>query len=942
MSPARQNIHMSYDKAIKLRGVEVHNLRKIDLDIPHRKLIVLCGVSGSGKSSLALDTLYLEGQRRYIESFSSHARQFLDRLERPAAELLEGIPPTVAVAHAPGRSPLATVGTATEIHDYLRLLFARFGEIHCAACQRPIQRHSAQSVAVEIESWPAGRRWMLAFPMAEKPAQAVADVRREGFRRVIIGRRLLSTDDAMVVEPPAGEDKCYVVVDRLTTGNGANVHRLIDSLETAFRKGLGRACALVEKTAGGDLPAFQPAGEYELDGTLWWQFNWSNRLQCPACGAEFPPLEPRLFNFQSPFGACPGCEGLGTQREIDWDLVIPNRRLTLRGGAIAPWNEKGHESQRQRLLELATAQGISLDTPYAELDEQSLRLIENGIPDTEFSGLGGFFQALQEAPKVSARSFLARWRSPQPCRECGGQRLRPEACCVRIGGKNIAECCGLSVNAARSFLRFESTATESILDRIRGRLDYLNAVGLGYLALDRPLTTLSAGESRRVRLASALGSSLVNMLYILDEPTAGLHPRDSARLLDVVRKLRDRGNTVLVVEHEEVFLRGADLVIEIGPGAGSHGGQLVFQGTPGEMLADADSPTGGYLRGQRGAFSTSQRLPANRGRLRLIGARGHNLKNFTVDFPLGVLCAVTGVSGAGKSSLVVDTLYPAMCQRLGQTAARPLPFDDLTGEGQFKDVVLVDAVPLLRSARSNPAIYVKAFDEIRALFAETTDARIRNYSPGKFSFNVEGGRCENCRGEGTIEIDMQFLPDITMTCPRCHGRRYLPEILQVKHRDRNISEVLDMTVREAFAFFRGSKKIQAGLKRLMDVGLDYVALGQNADTLSGGEAQRLKLAGHLATARSERTLFLLEEPTTGLHFADILKLLDCFSALLAEGHSIIVIEHNMQLLRHADYIIDIGPGAAEEGGSIVAQGTPEEVAACATSATAPFLKDALV
>ncbi|MBI1901047.1 MAG: excinuclease ABC subunit UvrA [Planctomycetia bacterium] len=987
---------MASERFIRLRGVEVHNLKHIDLDIPHRKLVVLCGVSGSGKSSLALDTLYAEGQRRYIESFSSYARQFLDRLERPAAELIEGIPPAIAVVRQNlSRSGRATVATATEIHDYLRLLLARAGEVHCTGCGAVLRRHDPQTAAEEIRAWPAGLRFLVAFPVpAEETTDAeqlLAELQREGLRRVVVGKRVVSIEEpgaaellgeelvrvrsgrgrggdggrgrqgkeeADVVRSEAmrrdAESRLLVVVDRLTSGDDAPAKRLVDSLETAFARGNGRALALVEGNVPGGV-------ENTLDRRTWRRFAWSDRLRCEACGIEALAPEPRLFSFQSALGSCPACEGFGTTLEMDLGLVVPDKKKTLREGAIAPWNTAAYAHELEELIALAGDYEIPLDVPFAELPAQALRHIHDGVPERKFGGLAGFFAWLQRnSYKTPVRAFLSRWRTVRTCSACQGQRLRPEALAVKWRGKNIAEMCAMEVGKVGEFFAQivapKSTGATpvapgtgqrpvapktrdlvgTLVAQIRSRLEYLAAVGLSYLTLDRPMRTLSGGEAQRVSLTAALGSGLVNPLYVLDEPSVGLHPRDTQRLLAVVRKLRDRGNSVVVVEHEEAFLRGADHAIEIGPGAGTSGGQVVFQGTPQEMIAGG-SMTGDFLAGRRG-LSAPQHRPAQRGRLRLIGARGNNLKDLTVDFPLGVLCAVTGVSGAGKTTLVEETLFPALCQRLGKDAPPPLAYTDLTGEGQIKDVVFVDSSPVARSARSNPVTYVKAFDEIRAVFAETTEAKIRNYAAGHFSFNVEGGRCETCQGEGQIEIDMQFLPDVYMTCPACRGRRYRSEILQVKHRDRNIAEVLQMTVREAFSFFRGQRKAQAGLKRLMDVGLDYVRLGQNANTLSGGEAQRLKLAGFLAGSRRGRTLFLLDEPTTGLHFADVIKLLDCFSALVAEGHSIIVIEHNVQLLRHCDWIIDLGPGAAEEGGRIVCQGTPEEVAGCRESETGRFLR----
>jgi excinuclease ABC subunit A len=629
-------------------------------------------------------------------------------------------------------------------------------------------------------------------------------------------------------------------------------------------------------------------------------------------------------------------------------LIVPDARKSLREGAIAPWNTPAYEHELRELLALAEDYGIAVDIPFRDLTPEQVRLVWEGVPERDFGGLRGFFDWLKRRTyKMHIRTFLSRWRSQRVCPACTGTRLRDTALAARIGSLNIAQVCALSVAEARRFfdrLTFDAdraTIARTMLQQIRARLGYLVEVGLGYLTLDRSLRTLSGGEAQRVALTSALGSSLVNALYVLDEPSVGLHPRDTDRLIGSTKRLRDRGNTLVVVEHEEAFIRAADQVIEIGPGAGERGGQVVFQGTPGEMEQAPASVTGDYLSGRRVLHAPLKRRQPEHGWIRLAGARGNNLKNLTVEFPLGVLCVVSGVSGAGKSTLIQDTLYPALCRRMRKGAPRPLDHDDVFGFGQIDDVTMVDQSPIGRSPRSNPVTYVKAFDEIRQIFSETVDARTRNYTPGHFSFNSPEGRCELCQGEGYLRIDMQFLADVFMRCTQCHGTRYRGEILAVRYRDRNIAEVLDMTVREAFQFFRGHPKAQGRLKQLIAVGLDYIRLGQPANTLSGGEAQRLKLAAYLSSARRGRTLFILDEPTTGLHFSDIVQLLDCFDALLAVGHSLIVVEHNLLLMKAADYLIDLGPEAAENGGRIVAKGTPEMVSRCAESITGQFLKAAL-
>ncbi len=947
---------------IQLRGVHVHNLRHIDVDVPLGKLVVVCGVSGSGKTSLALDTLYAEGQRRYIESFSAYTRQFLERLEKPAAERIDGIPPAVAVTHRQGsRSNRSTIGTATETSDYLRLLFARVGRIDCPQCQLEVRRETPQTISRRIESWPAGTRFLIAWPKSraaaaegEPPATADAlrEIREAGFVRAIVGEQILHLGDTLPDIAASPQDEMLAVVDRLVAGDVA-AGRLRDSLETAFRHGHGRCTIYVAtQTAGAserdESALLEGTRTCQLDGRPFYRWDFSNSRVCTKCGAAFPDPEPRLFSFNSPLGACPTCEGFGNIMDIDFELVVPDPRKSIREGAIAPWNSPAYAHELEELLALAPDYDLPVDVPFSHLSEPQRQLIREGVPERNFGGLRGFFAWLERRKyKMHLRVFLSRWRSYLTCPDCGGARLRPEALAVRLGGKNLADIGALRIADARAFFdQLELSSSEQaiaqvMLTQIRARLRYLEEVGLGYLTLDRTLRTVSGGEAQRVALTSALGSSLVNMLYVLDEPSVGLHPKDVDRLLQAVRDLRERGNTVVVIEHEEAMLRAADHLIEIGPGAGQRGGSVVFTGSVPEMLASNESLTGAFLTGKRGAALPAARRPTSHGWVRIVGARGNNLQNVTVDFPLGVLCLVTGVSGAGKSTLVQDTLYGAICHRKRKDATKPLPYDDVIGDGQIDDVILVDQSPIGRSPRSNPVTYVKAFDPIRGVFAETIEARTHNYSAAHFSFNCDEGRCSECQGDGFIQIDMQFLADVYMKCSRCRGARYRKEVLEVEYRGRNIAEVLEMTVREAFSFFRGQPKVLARLKPLIDVGLDYLRLGQPANTLSGGEAQRLKLAGFLTTAKRRRTLFLLDEPTTGLHFADVVQLLDCFEALLSVGHSLIVVEHNLQMMKAADYIIDLGPGAGHEGGRVVAHGTPEEVARHPSSATGQWLAPVL-
>ena len=985
---------------ISLRGVEVHNLRDVDLDLPHGKLIVFCGLSGSGKSSLALDTLYAEGQRRYIESFSAYTRQFLQRLEKPDAERIDGIPPAIAVTgknHS--RSSRSTVGTATETNDYLRLLYAKIGHVICPKCRVEVHRDTPQSTCNALAAMPEGVRYLLAYRLDlaadNDPGQVIVGLKESGFIRVIADGQTVNLTEAAaaesLVQKAAGNGGVYVVVDRLATGRASN-ERVRDSLEMAFAKGEGRCYAFVEstETAPGhdnspghdntlpgqdNAPAAEPSADgqpatdcqagqcqasdgqeqqngrgtpYVIDGRHWRRVGFSTQLACEECGMEFPEPDARLFSFNSPMGACPQCEGFGNVIGIDMELVVPDGRKSIREGAIAPWNSPAYAHELEELMTLADDYDIPVDVPFSQLEPRHLDLITHGVPDRNFGGLDGFFAWLERRKyKMHIRVFLSRWRSYRPCPACGGTRLRPEALAVEIGGRSIADICAMKVCDALEFFRsvqlpeYERTVGRMMLEQVDNRLGYLEKVGLGYLTLDRTIRTLSGGEARRVALTSSLGSSLVNMLYVLDEPSIGLHPRDINQLIGAIVELRNRGNTAVVVEHEEAIIRAADQVVEIGPGAGERGGQVVFQGTPEEMEACEESLTGDYLARRRGLGSSGRRRPPNHGWIRLAGARGNNLKNITVEFPLGVLCLVTGVSGSGKSSLVQDTLYPALCRRLRKDPPKPSDFDDIFGDGQIDDVILVDQSPIGRSPRSNPVTYLKAFDEIRNVFAETLEARTRNFTASHFSFNVDGGRCSECQGDGYIQIDMQFLADVYMKCPQCNGTRYRDEILDVTYRGRNIAEVLEMTVREAFTFFRGRPKVQARLKRLIDVGLDYVRLGQPANTLSGGEAQRLKLAGYMSSAKRGRCLFILDEPTTGLHFSDVVQLLDCFDALLAVGHSLIVVEHNLQMMRAADYIVDLGPGAAEDGGRVIVNGTPEMVTHCKESITGRFLSEAL-
>jgi excinuclease ABC subunit A len=936
-------------RAIELRGVAVNNLKHVDLDLPHRELIVFCGVSGSGKTSMALDTLYAEGQRRYIESFSAYTRQFLEQLDKPQADRIDGIPPAIAVTHKnPSRSNRATVGTSTEVNEYLSLLFARVGEVICYGCGQPVRRDSPESAAQKLAVIPAGARLMLGFettvPDDEPLDHWIADLAGLGYVRAVVGGRVENLDASIVPRLETG-GVITVVLDRLKTGEDS-AGRLRESLETAFTAGHGTSVVLIESSAETELAS---SATTTIDDRPWQRLVFSRELRCENCGIEYPEPEPQLFNFNRPLGACPECEGFGNIVATDMDRVVPDPTKTLREGAIAPWNAPTYAHELTELLALAKDYKVPVDVPYVELTDDQRRIVIEGVPERNFGGLNGFLRWLERRKyKMHLRVFLSRWRSYRLCPACQGARLRPEALAIRVADRNFADVCRMKIHDALRFFDelqlpdWQQTIARPLVGDVRARLSYLKDVGVGYLAIDRALRTLSSGEAQRVALTTTLGSNLVDMLYVLDEPSVGLHPADVGPLAAAIEQLHARGNTVVVVEHEDEIIRRARRVVEFGPGAGTEGGRITFQGTPKELARSKDARTGKWISGRSGARSGAPRRPTSQGWVKLRGARGNNLQNVTVEFPLGVLCLVTGVSGAGKSTLVDKTLYPALARRLrkDEDAAdvdQPLAYDDVLGSGQLEDVVHIDQSPIGRSPRSNPATYIKALDPIRILFAEQIDARTHGLTASAFSFNVEGGRCDTCKGDGFLAIDMQFMANVYMKCPECGGKRFRQTVLDVKYRGRNIAEILDMTAREAFTFFRGQRKVQAKLKFLMDVGLDYLRLGQPATTLSGGEAQRLKLAAHLAAKRHGRTLFLLDEPTTGLHFVDVVQLLDCFDALLEVGHSLIVVEHNLQLMKSADWLIDIGPGAADDGGRVVVTGTPEEVAECAESATGRVL-----
>lgn len=959
-------------RPIELRGCRVNNLKSVDVDVPRGRLIVVCGRSGSGKTSLALDTLYAEGQRCYIESFSAYTRQYLARLEKPDCDSITGIPPAIAVTRASAvKNNRSTVATATEIAEHARLLFAKASTLTCYSCGRPVEIDSPQSIAAElVDAQSQVKRAIIAFevwlPDRTTANEILLGLQQEGYLRLILKGETfrLSDEDRRPLAKRIGSRgvAAWVVVDRVS--GDTDLPRWTESLETAMAEGNGRAMILVDTSAKtqslADLPVTQ------VDGRDLVQRIVSDRRRCDHCDLDYPEPVPRLFNFNHPLGACATCEGFGDVLQTDMSRVVPDPNKTIREGAIAPWNTPSYQHELEELLALADDYKIPVDIPFSKLNKTALKKIHAGIPQRQFGGLDGFFAWLDRKKyKLHVRVFASRYRTYKTCPECHGKRFKPEALAYRISEKNIADVLAMRCDQLDRFLEtlmaFQdddaamvreaageyanaSTLQElraSVHQRqlsiareparqIRDRLRYLDAVGLRYLQLNRPLRTLSGGETQRIALTSALGSTLTGMLYVLDEPTAGLHQEDVRNLIQTILQLRDRGNTVVAVEHNAQLIATADEVIEVGPDAGHGGGEITFQGTPAELIQDEESLTGEFLS-EGIADAVAKRSPRSPvATLELKGASGHNLHHIDVAFPLGTLCVVTGRSGSGKSSLIHDTLFGAVSTRLAERRGEPppaslgdvLPFKSLHGVERLEDCLLVDQSPISRSPRSCPVTFAKAFDEIRKAFAETVDARIRNFKAGHFSFNSAAGQCAACEGAGVQTVDMQFLADVSMRCPECRGRRYREEVLQVRYRDRTIADVLEMTVRDAYVFFRTMPKAQARLKRLIDVGLDYVMLGQPATTLSSGEAQRLKLAAFLAGSTRKRTLFLMDEPTTGLHFADIIRLIDCFNALIADGHSMIVIEHHPMLIAAADWIIDIGPGAADEGGRVVSSGPP--------------------
>ncbi len=947
--------------AIIVRGAREHNLKNIDVTIPRDRLVVITGLSGSGKSSLAFDTIYAEGQRRYVESLSAYARQFLGQMEKPDVDYIEGLSPAISIDQkGASRNPRSTVGTVTEIYDYLRLLFARAGRPHCPECGRPIEQQTVQQIVDSILALPAGKRLMILAPViSDRKGEhhaVLEDARRAGFVRVRVDRVVHDLDDEIKMDRYKVHT-IEVVIDRLITeepgseGSAGSSSRLADSVETALKLGGGVISVAIE-------------GEDER--------LYSEHLWCPYDQISFGELAPRNFSFNSPHGACPECTGLGVKMEIDPELVIPNKDLTLAQGAVIPWARTASTGAWYfRILEAAAKKhGFSTDVPVRELTKPQLEVVLHGDPspvtviykgsgghtnrwETKFEGvITNMTRRYKETDSDYIRREFERYMATVPCSVCDGARLKPESRAVKAGGLTIMETTAMSiVEAQRWFAALAAADTPlngreqaiayQILKEIRGRLDFLVEVGLDYLTLDRATATLSGGEAQRIRLATQIGSGLMGVLYVCDEPTIGLHPADDARLIRTLERLRDLGNTVLIVEHDETMMRAADHLIDMGPGAGDHGGQVIATGSPEEVMRNPASLTGAYLSGDRRIPIPSARRPGSGDVLLVKGARENNLKDIDVAIPLGKFVVITGVSGSGKSTLITEILYKKAAQVLYQARDRPGEHDVVQGLGLLDKVINVDQSPIGRTPRSNPATYTGLFTPIRELFASVPEARLRGYNPGRFSFNVKGGRCEACQGEGYIEIEMQFLPDVTVPCEVCRGQRYNREALEIVFRGKNIAEVLAMTVDQALQFFAAFPKARSKLQTLKDVGLGYITLGQPATTVSGGEAQRVKLSTELSRRSTGRTLYILDEPTTGLSFEDVGNLLAVLQRLADGGNSIVVIEHHLDVVLNADHVIDLGPLGGYRGGEIVAEGTPEAVAAHPTSLTGLYLRQAL-
>ncbi len=937
---------MSSSGEIVVSGAREHNLKDLHLRLPREALIVITGLSGSGKSSLAFDTIYAEGQRRYVESLSAYARQFLGQMDKPDVDSIEGLSPAISIDQkTTSRNPRSTVGTVTEIYDYLRLLWARVGHPHCYNCGRPIEAQSAEQIIDQVMTLAEGTKFMVLAPVIRgrkgEYGKLFEELRAEGFTRVKVDGELRRLEEDIALDKKYKHD-ISIVIDRLVMRPDLR-KRLADSIETAVARAEG--IVDIEDVESGGITTY------------------SDRFLCLHCGISMPELEPRMFSFNSPHGACPRCTGLGSQMEIDPDLIVPDPSLTLNDGAILPWSTSASNYYEQMTQAIADKWEVDMDTPWEDLPEDVRGCFLTGTNGeriyvsyrnrygrrrsymTTFEGIvPNLERRYRETDSDWSREKIEEYMTLRPCPECRGARLRPESLAVKIGSLGIHEFTRMSAARAIEWLaaldlsNTERQIARLILREIDERLRFLDNVGVGYLSLERAAATLSGGEAQRIRLATQIGSSLVGVLYILDEPSIGLHQRDNQRLIDTLERLRDLGNTVIVVEHDEGTMRAADHLVDLGPGAGEHGGELVAEGTPAEVIAVEDSLTGQFLAGAREIPAPKRRRRPS-GYIEVRGASQHNLRDIDVKVPLGVLCAVTGVSGSGKSTLVNEVLYKAVANRLHRAKQRPGAHRRINGLDQIDKIINIDQSPIGRTPRSNPATYIGLFDHIRELYSRTQESRARGYKPGRFSFNVKGGRCEVCRGDGQIKIEMHFLPDVYVPCEQCDGKRYNRETLEVRFKGRTIADVLDMTVEEAVTFFEHIPKIKRRLQALHDVGLDYIRLGQPATTLSGGEAQRVKLASELSKIATGRTLYILDEPTTGLHFADVQRLLEMLDRLVEGGNTVVVIEHNLDVIKTADRIIDLGPEGGEEGGTLVAKGTPEQVAAVEGSYTGAYLAE---
>ena len=949
-----------------IKGARQHNLKNINVEIPRDKLVVITGLSGSGKSSLAFDTIYAEGQRRYVESLSAYARQFLGQMDKPDVDYIEGLSPTISIDQkTAGRNPRSTVGTVTEIYDYLRLLFARIGEPHCPQCGRLIERQTVQQIVDQVLALPAGTKFMVMAPIIYGRKGEHKDIfehmRKAGYARMLVDGEVRSLDEDIDLDK---KKKHYlsVVIDRLSVREGIT-QRLTDSVETALK--LGSGVLEVKKLEGAAVTGSVPSTGKQrqtMEDTL----VFSERFACSHCGISLPEIEPRLFSFNAPYGACPTCGGLGMIMEYDWQLILPDTKKSFLDGALEAVSHNPLSYHMKQIAAMLEHYGYTLDNCWDDLKPAVQKVLQWGSGEEKFKFLYENLQGeirqhqtawegiipllkrrYREAFSDSMRQDLETFMSGNICPDCHGTRLKPEVLSILVGGKNISQVTDLTVRDALQFFR-ELPLTErqafigkQVLKEINARLEFLNNVGLNYLTLSRAAATLSGGEAQRIRLATQIGSGLTGVLYILDEPSIGLHQRDNAKLLETFKHLRDLGNSLLVVEHDEETMYAADEILDIGPGAGEHGGEVVAQGTAAEIAGVPASITGQYLSGKKYIPVPKHRREPDGRQLLIRGATGNNLKNIDVAIPLGVFTVVTGVSGSGKSTLINDILYNALASRLHGARLRPLPHKAIEGLENIDKIVNIDQSPIGRTPRSNPATYTGVFDFIRALFARTNEAKVRGYTQGRFSFNVKGGRCEACRGDGVNKIEMNFLPDVYVPCEVCHGARYNRDTLEVHYKGKNIAQVLDMTVSEALVYFENQERIQRKLQVLEDVGLGYIRLGQAATTLSGGEAQRIKLATELSKRGTGRTIYLLDEPTTGLHIADVHKLLGVLQRLVDAGDTVVVIEHNLDVIKSADYLIDLGPEGGDQGGTVVGCGTPEALAKVPASYTGQYLKKIL-